>query len=871
MHKIHIIKSIILSLVFITSGLEVLAQKVVDYSDIKTYEIGGIKIEGAENRDRTAIKSLAGLTEGKKVKIPGSDIPKAVKSLMKLNLFDDVQVYAEKTEGDVVFLKMILVERPTLSRYSYKGVSTTQHDDLNEILKTILNKGGIVTEAQKLLAKSKIERHYFDKGRPNAKVSIKEVKDDIRPNTVRLEFDVDKGKRVKVDSILFAGNNNISSYKLRSAMSNTKYKCAWFKKSKLVMDDYKQDKNDLIAYYNTKGYRDARIVSDTIYTADETGNFMIKMNIDEGRQYKFRNISWKGNSIYSDDQLARVFGVEKGDVYDSELIETRLRYSQDGRDVSTLYMDEGYLFFQIDPIEIAVDGDSIDIEMRITEGPQATIDNVTIAGNDRTHEDVIRRQLRTRPGQKFSRSQIIRSQREIVNLGYFNPEAIGINTPVNPQRGTVDIEYTLEERPSDQLELSAGYGGGSGLIGTLGVTFNNFSLANIKDRSTWNPLPQGDGQKLSLRIQSNTRAFQTYNFTFTEPWLGGKSPTSFTLGAAYTTIDQSLFGGGKLGIGRIFTGIGKQLRWPDDYFSIQTTLNLEQINLDNYLGGTFSIQRNGQNLPIRDGKYNNLSLQQSITRSSINDPLYPRRGSRVSLSLQLTPPYSLFRGTSDVKLSEKEIQDLVNIRNEERGPANPLTATEIENLVFTSESAKKYNFLEYHKWKVSTEWYFNIVDKLVFKADAKFGFLGGYNSALGAPPFERFKLGGDGLSNQNQGAVTGVEVISLRGYDEEEVNNNQAATVYNKYNLELRYPLSLNPSSTIYFKTFFQAGNAWTSARKYNPFEVKRSVGAGLRVFLPMFGLLGFDYGIGLDRNLGPNAKLKDYGEFHIILGFEPE
>lgn len=863
---------VILAIIYTCIGMSAQSDtlKILDYGSSKVYEIGGIEIEGAENRDRNAIKSIAGISEGKKLKLPGSDIPNAIRSLMKLKLFDDVQILKERVDGDVVFLKLILVERPTLSRYSYKGIKKSHHDDLNDIVKNILNKGGIVTEAQKILAKNKIKEHYVDKGRLDVAVKIEEIEDKIRPNSVRLVFDIDRGERIKIDDITFEGNSAISDYKLRKNMKETKRKCTWFKKSKMVKKTYEEDKKALITYYNSKGFRDAKIIKDSIWRDSETGNLRVDLKIDEGNKYYYRDIKWKGNTIYTDEQLSTILGIKKGDVFNPSELESRLKYSMDGRDVSTLYMDDGYLFFQIDPVEVAVENDSIDLQMRISEGPQATIANVTISGNDRTNENVIRRQLRTRPGQKFSRSQIIRSQREIVNLGYFNPETIGINTPVNPQRGTVDIDYTVEERPADQLELSAGYGG-QGLIGTLGVTFNNFSIQNIKDRSTWNPLPQGDGQKLSLRLQSNSRAYRTLNFTFTEPWLGGKSPTSLTVGANHTALDYSAFGSGKLGITRLFGGLGKQLRWPDDYFSISSTVNLERIRLDNYGQANFPVTNDkGQRVFIRNGVFNNLSLNTTLTRSSINDPLYPRRGSKFSVSLQLTPPYSLFKKESDVVLTEAERADIIRIKNEERGPANRLSEAEIENLVFGETQARKFRFLEYHKWKISTEWYFNVIDKLVFKADAKFGFLGSYNSKLGAPPFERFQLGGDGLQNQNQG-VTGVEVISLRGYDADDINNGSSAVFYDKFNVELRYPLSLNPSSTIYFKTFFQAGNSWNAAKEFNPFEVKKSVGVGLRVFLPMFGLLGFDYGIGLDRNLPSSAKFSEYGEFHIILGFEPE
>ncbi|MEE9437558.1 MAG: POTRA domain-containing protein [Saprospiraceae bacterium] len=843
--------------------------EVLNYTEKNNYEIGSISVEGAPDRDRNAIKSIAGLREGGKIKVPGLDISKAVKSLMKLRLFDDVQIIQNKVDGEVIHLTIVLVERPTLARYSYTGVKKSKHDDLNDILRNVLNKGGIVTDAQKNLAKTKLEEYFVEKGRLDAKVVIKELADEKKKNAIRLVFDIDEKDRIKVGNINFVGNQEVSNRKLRKKMKNTKRKRTWFRKSKFIKEDYKEDKESVIAHYNSLGFRDAKIISDSIWRNSD-GNLEIVVNLFEGKRYYFRNITWKGNSLYTKTQLESVLGIAKGDAYDPELLQNRLTYSLDGRDVSSLYMDDGYLFFDVKPTEISVENDSIDLEMRIYEGPQATINQVTIKGNDRTHEHVVRRMLRTKPGKKFSRSDIIRSQREIINLGYFNPENMGINTPVNPQRGTVDVEYTLEERPSDQLELSAGYGGSSGLIGTLGVTFNNFSIANIKHRETWSPLPQGDGQKLSLRIQSNSRFFRSYNFSFTEPWLGGKKPNSLTVGAVHSAIDYSQFGRGALTITRIFAGLGTQLKWPDDFFSSSTTINLENIALDDYGSSVFKVFEDGLPVQIKNGNFRNLSLTQTFTRSSVADPLFPRRGSRVSLSLQVTPPYSLFRSNNFYNVSDEDAAVLIREENIRRGPTNPMTTREEKQFIFAEVNSRKFNFLEYHKWKFNSEWYFNVVDKLVFMTSIKMGFLGGYSADIGIPPFERFQLGGDGLSNQNS-ALTGTEIISLKGYDADEINSGNPAAIYNKFTVELRYPLSLNPSSTIYAKIFAQGGNAWESFSDFNPFEMKRSFGAGLRVFLPMFGLLGFDYGIGFDRNLPEGTGLGEYARFNIVLGFEPE
>jgi len=583
-----------------------------DFTEKKTFEIGGIKVTGAENRDRNAIISLAGFKIGDQITIPGDQIPKAMRALLKLRLFETVEIRQDKLEGEIIFLEIFLKERPALTRYSYRGVKKSQHDKLNDILARILTKGGIVTDDVKDLSIRKIKEHYIEKGKLDVEVTIDELPDnELKENSVRLVFNIDEKERVKVQFINFLKNRKFDDGTLRKAMGNTKQKGTLFKRTKYVEEDYEEDKKSVIAHYNKHGYRDAKIVKDSIWREFD-GDIRIDITVDEGEQYYFRNINWKGNTKFTSEQLDIILGISPGDIYNPELLERRLRFSFDGRDISSLYLDDGYLFFRVDPTEVAVVKDSIDVEMRIYEGAQATINEVVIKGNDRTHEHVVRRAVRTKPGHKFSRAEIIRSQREIINLGYFNPESLVMDTPVNPQNGTVDIIYEVEERPSDQLELSAGYGGNSGLIGTLGVTFNNFSVANIRDRSTWAPLPQGDGQKLSLRAQSNSRFFRSYNFSFTEPWLGGKRPTSFTLGGVKTDLDYSQFAQGKLSINRAFVGLGTQLQWPDDFFSSNTTLNIEGISLDNYTRGDFFV--NGSS--INDGLFKNFSLRQVFTRSS---------------------------------------------------------------------------------------------------------------------------------------------------------------------------------------------------------------------------------------------------------------
>jgi outer membrane protein insertion porin family len=814
---------------------------VLPYGEPTDYEVGGIDVVGADFSDDNAIIGISGLRVGDKIRIPGPDIPKAIKALWKLRLFTDVQILMQKTIGDVVFLEIRVKERPRLSRYSYRGVKKSRQDDLNEAVDKFLLKGGIVTENIKVNAAEAIEDFYIGKGYLDAHVIVQEIPDTSRPNSVRLLFDVDRNDRVKIQDITFSGNKNLKDNKLRKQMKETKPKRRLFASSKYQPDEYDADKEKIIQYYNTIGFRDARILSDSLWR-EEDGDLRIHINLNEGDRYYFRNIEWKGNSIYDEETLSQVLGIEKGDVYNQELLETRLRFAQDGRDVSTLYMDNGYLFFQVDPIEVAIAEDSIDLEIRIFEGPQATIDKVVIKGNDRTHEHVIRRELRTLPGEKFSRSQIIRSQREIINLGYFNPEALGINTPVNPDRGTVDIEYTVEERPSDQLELSAGWGGRRRVIGTLGVSFNNFSLRNITNKEAWRPLPMGDGQRLSLRGQTNGDFYQSYNISFTEPWLGGKKPNSFTIAGFYNRFafgQRNTDSYQRFNIIQGSVSLGTRLKWPDDNFITTTGINIQTLSLDNWLRGLFRTDEG----VVNNGNFNNFSIKQTIARSTVSDPLFPRDGSRISLSAQLTLPYSL-----------------IFFRNRDYSELPP---------------AERFRWLEYHKWRFDAEWYAPIAGDLILKAEAKIGILGAYNKKVGVSPFERFQLGGDGINNQQFG-FAGVDIISLRGYEVEDLEANidretgqeVATPVFDKYTLELRYPLSTNPNSTIYVLAFAQGGNAWRTIKDFNPFELRRSVGIGVRVFLPMFGMLGFDYGIGFDKE---GRGLSELGDFNIVLGFEPE
>jgi outer membrane protein insertion porin family len=609
-----------------------------------------------------------------------------------------------------------------------------------------------------------------------------------------------------------------------------------FKSSKFKRKEYEDDKRKIIDYYNSQGFRDAAIVHDSVYLTDSR-NLNIDITVDEGKRYYFRNIFLSGNTKYSDSLIYRIVNIKRGEIYNQKLLDEKLFMSQNGGDLSSLYMDDGYLFFSVTPMEVKIEDDSIDVELRINEGPQATIKDVRIMGNTKTNERVIRRELYTLPGNKFSRSDLLRSQRQIVNLGYFDPQQLDMVPIPNPEKGTVDIEYRVTEKPSDQLELSAGWGGrqsqGGGLVGTLGLTFTNFSLRNIFNKKAWNPLPSGDGQRLSLRFQSTGAQSQFYTVSFTEPWLGGKKPQSLTLSFNQTvlnSLDANYAVAGSYKATAATIAFGTRLKKPDDFFTAEVAMTYQRYALNNYPNSFFIFQ---------EGKANNLSFSFNLSRNSIDAPLYPTRGALFDFTVSATLPYSLiFPGRKNI--------DYLN-------PDLP--------------NSSRYNWVEYHKWKFKVDWYLPIWKNLVLKTSAKLGFLGLYNSNIGYSPFERFELGGDGISNAQ---ILGRDIISLRGYPV--ISPSGGAPVYNKFSMELRYPVSLNPSATIYALAFFDGGNYWMNIRDYRPYDLRKSAGMGVRVFLPMFGLLGFDYGIGWDRSPKDGTNIfSKYGEFRIVLGFEPE
>ena len=802
-----------------------IGQDKIDYAAPKQYEVGGITVSGTRYLDKKVLVLLSGLTVGETIQVPGEAITEAIRKLWDQGLFSDVNVRATKIVDGKIFLDIELEERPRLSKYALKGMKKGDANDIRESIRLI--KGKVVTDNIIVSTENIIRNHFIDKGFLNVTVNTETEPDSTLPNSVILKFNVDKGKKVKINKIIFRGNEEVKKGKLARSMKETKQKRWWrvWKASKFLDYEYENDKKMLIAKYNQLGYRDARIISDTVYKVNKR-NVNIEINLEEGRKYYFRNIEWVGNTKYSSEVLSKILGIKKGDVYDQSRLEANLFMNPNGRDVSSLYLDDGYLFFNVEPIEVLVVNDSIDLEMRVREGKQATINKVTVVGNTKTNDHVIMREIRTKPGQLFSRADIIRSQRELSQLGYFNAETLGVEPKPNPADGTVDIVYTVEEKPSDQIELSGGWGAGR-IVGTLGVSFNNFSLRNMFKKGAWRPLPAGDGQRLSIRAQSNGLFFQSYNFSFMEPWLGGNKPNAFSL-SAYHSVQSNGVPRGEVNresirITGASVGLGSRLKWPDDFFSMRHELNYQNYILENYplISG------------FNNGNSHTVSYRFTLSRNSIGDPIFPTYGSILTGSVELTPPFSAFMG----------------IDYNTAGPS------------------EKYQLIEYHKWKFDAKWYISLAKNLVIETKMQFGFLGNYNRTLGPAPFERFYVGGDGLSGFG---LDGREIIALRGYDNNSLtptsNGRQVGgTIFTKYGAEVRYRVSPNPQATVYILAFAEAGNSYINFNEYKPFQLKKSAGVGVRIFLPMFGLLGLDYGWRFDDVPGyPNMAP---GQFHFSIG----
>jgi outer membrane protein insertion porin family len=857
------------------------AENNLNYANPAEYTIAGIEVTGLNVLDKNAMVSLTGLKVGDKIKIPGDAITGAIRSLWKHGLVGDVTIKVDRVEGDNVYLNIVLAERPRLTSFYFTGISKSQESGLKEDLTLI--RGKIVNDAMVRNTELAVKKYFVKKGFLNTEVKITQDADTLRDGII-MKIAVNPKSKVKINHISFTGNEHIDDAKLKKKMKGTherprfalhrtlikeiatikpkefmdsSYKVSWkeakeflndnvklniFSSSKFIQSDYEDDKKAVIAYYNTKGYRDAEIVTDTVYAHDGR-TINIDFEIYEGPKYYFRNIIWTGNYIYTDKQLGAVLGISKGDVYNNELIQKKLQFNPKGMDISGLYMDDGYLFFRINPVEVAVAGDSIDVEMRIFEGEQATINEVTIAGNERTSDHVIRRELSTIPGQKFRRSDIIRTQQKLGQLGYFAPDKIGQNLVPNPANGTVDIQWTVEEQSNDQVELSGGWGGYYGFVGTLGLTFNNFSLRNIPHFDHWRPLPVGDGQRLSLRAQANGRSFQSYSASFTEPWLGGRKPHSLSVSFnssfqrypyGITTSDND----SRLQVHSVTVGLGRLLEWPDNYFTLTNSVSYLRYILQNWNSG----------LGYTDGISNSFTFNTTLARNSIDNPMYPAQGSSISLSVTLTPPFSLWR---DLDYS-------------------------------TADPAEKYKWIEYHKWMFDAKYYLPLDNKkkLVLEAKAHFGFIGKYTEKAGIGPFERFYLGGDGLAGGFNSFLLGQEVIGLRGYQNNEItppyysqsqNSGQGVLaggiVYDKLGLELRYPVTTGNAATIYGFIFTEAGNNWNNYDDFNPFNLYKSAGFGARIFMPAFGLIGLNWGYGFDPVPLNGRGAVSGSQFHFTIG----
>lgn len=839
-----------------------------DYTTPKEYIIGGVTVTGVQYLDQNVIIMLSGLQVADRIDIPGDKIRKAIDKLWTQGLFEDISITSSKISDDIIYLNINLKERPRLSKFSFKGIKKSEADDLREKINLVAN--DVITENVIIRTSNIIKNHFVGKGFLNTTVDIEQNRDTVRTNSVSLVIKVDKGDRVRIKTINIIGNKYLSDAQLKSALKDTKekgviepfkildqfvfklpaklltfnsdsiidfttntvtkhLKFRVFKSSKFIRDSYKEDLNKLITRFNDQGFRDATVIRDSVYSAGDKKNINLDIYVNEGSRYYFGDIKWVGNTKYTSQQLSDVLKIKKGDIYNQSELEANLTYNPNGIDVSTLYLDDGYLFFSVVPVEVKVENDTIDLEMRIREGQQATINKVTIKGNTRTNDHVVIRELRTRPGQLFSRSDIIRTTRELAQLRYFDPEKI-VPTPIpNAADGTVDIEYKVEETSSDQVELSGGYGYGR-VVGTLGLSFNNFSARNLFKASAWKPIPTGDGQKLSLRMSSYGKGYISYSASFTEPWLGGRKPNSFSVSYYHSLYSNGLAKSDSTYYSFVIDGLsfslGKRLEWPDDYFTLSHRISFQNYRLNNY--------RNIFAFGTGNGVYRNYSYGITFARNSVDSPIFQRSGSEIALSVDVTPPYSLF--------SDKNYK--------------------------TMAEDKRFEWIEYHKWKFNASIFRQLVGNLVLSARIKYGFLGLYNKDIGVTPFDRFYLGGDGLSGTTN--LDGREVIGMRGYANETLtpdyyqNRNTGGTIFNKSTLELRYPLSLNPSATIYALTFVEAGNSWRDFQEFNPFSLKRSAGIGVRVYLPMFGLLGLDWGYGFD--VIPGIPTANKSQFHFSI-----
>lgn len=821
------LKSKIFLLLLLLSSVSALAQEPsFSYEVPKKYCVKEVRVSGIKFLNPDVLVSVSGISVGDSILVPGDAVTKAIKKLWSQGLFSDIKISATKIENSDIYLDIFLQEQPRISSINFVGVRKGEVSDLKEKLK--LRNGSQLTESILENSVEIIRKHYRTKGFLNVDVNPIQENDTALANMVKLTFDIRKNERVKIDQITFDGNTAFTDARLRKSLKKIHRRdINIFKSAKFIQSDYDESKDNLIAFYNENGYRDSKILKDSVFTLNNK-RIGINFLVHEGPQYHIRSISWIGNTKLPSEALTAILGMKKGDVYDKTLLEKRL--FTDDNSISTVYMDDGYLFFNLDPVESQIQNDSVDLEMRIYEGDQATINKVLIVGNTKTNEHVIRRELWTKPGYLFSKSEITRTIRELGQMGHFDPEKLDVQPMPNPAEGTVDLKYVVEEKANDQLEISGGWGNKM-FVGTIGIRFTNFSVRRLFDKEAWRPVPSGDSQSLSLRASTNGTYYKAFSFSFTEPWLGGRKPTNFSFSVYHTIqnggVDYFYQTSDKyFKVTGASVGIGTRLKWPDDYFSIYNEISYQNYNLKDWTG--YFLFSNGQS--------NNLSYKISLTRNSTDQVIYPRTGSNLSLSLQITPPYSLFNGKNYSAFSGSE----------------------------------KYKWIEYHKWTGRIQWYVPLVEKLVLYSNFQFGIMGYFNSDIGHSPFEGFDVGGDGMSGYN---LYGKETIGLRGYkngsltpytliDGSYVGDGH---VYDKYTVEIRYPLTLNPQAAIYLLTFFEAGNAWRDASEFNPFNVHRSAGIGARMFLPMLGMLGIDWGYGFDKI--PDNPDAHKGQFHFIIG----
>ena len=817
----------------------ILNSSIIDYSQPKDYIIGDISISGVKHLSESVLINMSGLNTGDEITIPSDQISSAIYKLWNQGLFKNIDIKILSIVENKINLEIELEEYPRLSKFKFKGkISKSDISTLKEDLKLI--RGKVLTQNLIINSTKNIKNFFINKGFLNTSVKSIIIKDPLTKNASLLIFDIDKNNKVKIHDIIVSGrkqelnkNKNffnkkdtvyaLSNSKLRKSLKETKVKNKWrfFKASKFIKSKYEEDKINLIKKYNEKGFRDARILNDSTYLNSDN-SLVVEINLFEGDPYLFGEISFIGNTVYTNEELFNQMGIKRGDIFNQTTLESRLFGSQDGSDISALYLDNGYLFFNANPIEISTENNQIDIEIRIYEGEQARVNKVSVIGNTKTNDHVIMREIRTMPGDLFKRSDIMRSQRELAMMQYFNPETFDVKIDPQPARNEVDITYVVEEKSSDQISMSGGWGAGR-VIGQLALTFNNFSSKNFFKKDKWRPLPSGDGQRLILQAQSNGIYYRTYRASFIEPWLGGKKPTSLSISLHRAESTNGLDGEEKqeLSITGLSVSLGNRLKKPDDWFRLYNGIEFSRYDLSN--SQTF--------FSFSDGYSNNINYSLTLDRNSVDQATYPRQGSHFTLSLNATPPYSLFDDVEDYS-----------------------TLTEQE----------KYKWMEFYKFNFKSVWYSAFTDKLVLATRTQFGLLGAYNQDKGITPFERFYVGGDGLSGVGM-MNDGRELIALRGYSNNSLSPQTGATVFSKYTAELRYALSLNPSSTMYMLGFVEAGDAWENFNNFNPFIVKRTAGIGLRIMLPMVGMMGLDYGWGLDDVIGnPNAN---GGQFHFSMG----